>query len=87
MKWLVPISGGIVAILGLITGQYALATWAIIAAALSLIAHEFCELSEHAVEYGDAMMLENLKMSSELCDAKRKIRDLQKENERLKGVE
>lgn len=84
LKWLAPFSGVAVAILGLITGQYSLAIWACLAAAFSWIAEEWRELSEHAVEYGDAMMLDNLKISSELCDAKLKIVELQEEIERLK---
>ena len=94
LKWLIPICGVAVAILGLITGQYSLAIWALLAAAFSWIAEEWrelsdhaIELSDHAIEYGDAMMLDNLKISSELCDAKLKIHDLQKEIKRLKKEE
>lgn len=87
LKWLIPICGVAVAILGLITGQYSLAIWALLAAAFSWIAEEWRELSDHAIEYGDAMMLYNLKISSELCDAKLKIHDLQKEIKRLKKEE
>lgn len=85
LKWLIPICGVTVAVLGVITGQYSLAIWALLAAAFSWMANEFRELSDHAIEYGDAMMLENLKMSSELCDAKLKIHDLQKEINKLKS--
>ena len=84
LKWLVPFSGVAVAVLGVITGQYNLAIWALLAAAFSWMAYEFRELSDHAIEYGDAMMLDNLKISSELCDAKLKIVVLQEEIERLK---
>lgn len=87
LKWLVPFSGVAVAILGLITGQYSLAIWALLAAAFSWIAEEWRELSDHAIEYGDAMMLDNLKISSELCDAKLKIVELQEEIDRLKEKE
>lgn len=87
LKWLIPICGVTVAVLGVITGQFNLAIWALLAAAFSWMTDEFRELSDHAIEYGDAMMLENLKMSSELCDAKLKIHDLQKEIKRLQRDE
>ena len=87
LKWLVPICGVTVAVLGVITGQFNLALWALLAAAFSWMADEFRELSDHAIEYGDAMMLENLTMSSELCDAKLKIHDLQNEIKRLQRDE
>lgn len=78
LKWLVPICGVAVAVIGVITGQFNLALWALLAAAFSWMADEFRELSDHAIEYGDAMMLENLKMSSELCDAKLKIQEIKR---------
>lgn len=84
LKWLVPICGVAVAVIGVITGQFNLAIWALLAAAFSWMADELRELSDHAIEYGDAMMLENLKISSELCDAKLKIVELQEEIDRLK---
>ena len=84
LKWLVPICGVTVAVLGVITGQFNLALWALLAAAFSWMADKFRELSDHAIEYGDAMMLANLEQSKELVEEKMKVADLQAEIQRLK---
>ena len=78
-RWLFPICAISVSAICIIQGHYALSVWPILAAASQLIADQLMELSEHAVEYGDAMMLDNLKMSQKLCDAELKIVDLQHE--------
>ena len=80
-RWLFPICALIVSAICIIQGHYALSVWPVLAAAFQHLATEFMALSEQAVEYGDAMMLENLKMSSELCDAKLKIVDLKHERD------
>ena len=78
-RWLFPICAISVSAICIIQGHYALSVWPILAAAFQHIATELMELSEHAVEYGDAMMQDNLKMSQKLCDAELKIVDLQHE--------
>lgn len=83
-RWLFPISAKRFSHL-LHPRNYSLSVWPILAAAFQHIATELMELYEHAVEYGDAMMLDNLKMSQKLCDAEIKIVELQEEINKLKA--
>ena len=52
LKWLVPICGVTVAVLGVITGQFNLALWALLAAAFSWMADKFRERYEAALLAG-----------------------------------
>ena len=83
--WAFTICAVAVAVLAVIKGQYALAVWPILAAFFDWMTTTFQDLAEDAVEYGDAMMQENLEMSSKLCDAEIKIVELQEEINRLKN--
>lgn len=80
-RWLFPICAISVSAICIIQGHYALSVWPILAAMFQYLADEFMALSEHAVEYGDAMMLANLEQSRELCDAELKIVDLKHERD------
>lgn len=80
LNWLFPIGAALVSVICIIRGQYALSVWPILAAAFQHLADVFMKLSEDAIQYGDAMMQENLELSSKLCDAEIKIAELQTEN-------
>ena len=83
-RWLFPICAISVSAICIIQGHYALSVWPILAAAFQHIATEFMALFDLAVEYGDAMMLDNLQLSQKLCDAELKIVELKAEIEKLK---
>lgn len=84
LQWLFPICAAFASVFCIIRGLYALSAWPILAATLQILSHKLLKLSEDAIQYGDAMMLENLELSSKLCDAETKIVELQKEIIKLK---
>lgn len=83
--WAFTICAAAAAVLAVIQGHYALAVWPILAALFDWQATTFQDLAEDAIEYGDAMMLENMELSSKLCDAEIKIVELQEEINKLKA--
>jgi len=85
LQWLFPICAALVSVICIIRGQYALSVWPILAATFQHLSDKLMKLSEDAIQYGDAMMLENLEMSSKLCDAEIKIVELQEEINKLKA--
>ena len=73
-----------VALLTFIKGEPAYACWPILAAFFHWMADVFEELSEKAIEYGDAMAQANIEMSNELVKAQLQVVELQEEINRLK---
>lgn len=82
--WAFMICAAAVAVLMCIKGHFAYACWPILAAFYQWATDTFEALSEDAIEYGDAMMVENLELLSKLCDAEIKIQELQEEINKLK---
>ncbi len=83
-NWAITICAAAVAVPAIIKGDIAYACWPIIAALFQWMASDFQGLAEDSIEYGDAMMRENLEMSFKLRDAEIKIVELQEEINKLK---
>lgn len=83
-RWAFAICAAAVAVLTFIKGEPAYACWPILAAFFHWMADVFEELSENAIEYGDAMAKANIEMSDELVKAQLEVVELREEINRLK---
>lgn len=83
-RWAFAICAGAVTIIACIKGDLAYACWPILSAGFHWAAGAFEDLSESAIEYGDAMAQANIEMSNELVKAQLQVVELQEELNRLK---